>query len=410
MFMIKLSEFKRTGSTLNTTIVGQTGTVNGRWKHVLIGTFIAAGLSACSGEGKGPAGPGPQSGPLPTVGVVTVAPQNVGLQDELPGRLEASRLAQVRARVAGVLNERVFQEGSEVKAGQLLFRIDSAPYDATLASAQAQLVKAQANFTQAQTLLERYKPLVAEKAVSQQDFTNAEMAFRQAEAEVTVAKAQLQSAQINRGYADVRSPINGRIGRALVTQGALVGQGDATPLAVVQQIDPLYVNFTQPAVEVMRLQRALSQGSLQKEKGTAAVTVLLEDGTEYPVKGKLLFTDLSVDASTGQVALRAEIPNPKGELLPGLFVRVRLSQAQARDVFLLPQQAVTRSGQGDTVMVVGADGKVEQRAVKVDGQQGGQWMVREGLKPDEQVVADGFQKLMGATEVKAVPWQAVQTN
>lgn len=410
MIMIKLSEYKRTGSALNTTIVGQTGTVNGRWKHVLIGTFIAAGLSACSGEGKGTAGPGPHSGPLPSVGVVTVAPQNVGLQDELPGRLEASRLAQVRARVAGVLNERVFQEGSEVKAGQLLFRIDSAPYDATLASAQAQLVKAQANFTQAQTLLERYKPLVAEKAVSQQDFTNAEMAFRQAQAEVAVAQAQLQSAQINRGYADVHSPINGRIGRALVTQGALVGQGDATPLAVVQQIDPLYVNFTQPAAEVMRLQRALTQGSLQKEKGTAAVTVLLEDGTEYPVKGKLLFTDLSVDASTGQVALRAEIPNPKGELLPGLFVRVRLSQAQARDVFLLPQQAVTRSGQGDTVMVVGADGKVEQRAVKVDGQQGGQWMVREGLKPGEQVVADGFQKLMGATEVKAVPWQAVQTN
>ncbi|OIQ67072.1 multidrug export protein AcrE precursor [mine drainage metagenome] len=326
---------------------------------------------------------------------------------ELPGRLEASRVAQVRARVAGILQKRLFTEGSDVRAGQALFAIDASPYEAALASAQANVQRAQANLMQASAQAERYKPLIQAKAISQQDFVNAQAAQKLAQADLAVANAAVQVARINVGYAHITAPIAGRIGRALVTEGALVGQGEVTQLAVIQQINPMYVNFTQSAAEVMKLRQAMDKGQLKRAgKQAASVHVVLEDGTEYAKAGKLLFSDLTVDATSGQITLRAEIPNPQGTLLPGLFVRVRLEQAQASSAVTLPQQAVTRTAQGDSVMVVSPQGKVSPRPVTLGGQQNGQWVVLSGLKAGEQVMVDGFQKLHGDAPVKPVPWQA----
>ncbi len=371
---------------------------------------LAVVLAAC-GKSAPPQAAAPGGGmPAPEVGVITVAPGDVGLVTELPGRLEASRVAQVRARAAGILQERLFREGSDVKAGQALFRIDASPYAAALQSAQASLARSQANLTQATALAERYAPLVKENAISQQEFASAVAAQKQAEADVAGGKAAVQTANINLGYARVTAPISGRIGRALVTEGALVGQGEATQLAVIQQINPMYVNFTQSAAEVYQLRKAMDSGQLKGAGAqAAAVQVVMEDGSVYEQPGRLLFSDLTVDSATGQVTLRAEVPNPKGTLLPGLYVRVRLEQAKASNAITLPQQAVTRSAQGDTVSVVGADGKIESRKVKVGGQQNGKWVILDGVKTGEQIMVDGFQKLQmmpPGTPVKAVPWQA----
>lgn len=346
--------------------------------------------------------------PPPEVGVVTVEPGPVALTTELPGRLEASRVAEVRARVAGILEKRLFVEGSDVKAGQALFQIDAAPYEASVASARAALARAQANENLASTQVRRYKPLLKANAISRQDYDNAVAAQKLAQADIAAAKAGLQTSQINLGYASVTSPIDGRIGRALVTEGALVGQGEVTELAVVQQIDPMYVNFTQSTTEVLRLRKAMESGSLKRVSGdnAAAVTIVLEDGTAYDKPGKLLFSGLTVDPTSGQVTLRAQVPNPDKLLLPGMYVRVRLEQAQAVDGIVLPQQAVKRSNSGDTVTVVGADGKIEIRHVRLGPSQGNDWVVFEGLKAGEQVMVDGFQKLQGSAPVKAVPWKA----
>ena len=374
-----------------------------------VSVLLAATLAGCGKDAGAPAGgAGGGAPPPPEVGVVTASPGEVGLVTELPGRLEASRVAQVRARAAGIVQQRLFREGSDVRAGQPLFRIDPAPYQATLASAQAQLARAQANLAQASAQAERYRPLVEANAISKQEYTNAIAAQKTAEAEVQAGRAAVQSAQINVGYATVRAPISGRIGRALVTEGALVGQGEATQLAVIQQINPLYVNFTQSATEVMALRRAFEQGQLKRATGAegAEVRVLLEDGSLHPQAGRLLFSDLQVDPTSGQVTLRAEVPNPRGILLPGLYVRVRLEQAKAGNAVLLPQQAVTRSGQGDTVMVVDKDGQVAPRQVRLGGEQGGRWVVLGGLQPGEQVVVDGFQKIRPGAPVKPVPWTA----
>ncbi|MGY4831261.1 efflux RND transporter periplasmic adaptor subunit [Sphaerotilaceae bacterium SBD11-9] len=371
----------------------------------LAAASAAALLMTACGQQSGPPGGGGGMPPA-EVGVVTVAPHAVGLVTDLPGRLEASRVAQVRARVAGILQQRAFKEGSDVKAGQLLFQIDPAPYQASYASAQATAARAAANLTQATALAERYKPLLEANAVSKQDYINAVSAQKQAEADVAAAKAALQTAQINLGYASVTSPISGRIGRALVTEGALVGQGEATQLAVVQQINPMYVNFTQSTTDVLNLRRAVQSGKFKRAGGadSASVRLVLEDGSEYDMSGKLLFSDLTVDPTSGQITLRAEIPNPNGVLLPGMYVRVRLEQAQAQDAITLPQQAVTRGTTGDTVMVVAPDGKVAPRPVKIGSSQNGSWVVLDGLKPGEQVMVDGFQKLRGNAPVKAVPW------
>jgi membrane fusion protein (multidrug efflux system) len=376
-----------------------------------LGAALAAVLVAACGQK--PAGPGGAPGgpggapPPPEVGVVTVQTRPVALANELPGRLEAVRTAQVRARAAGILQKRLFVEGSDVKAGQRLFLIDPAPYQATVASAQAQLARAQANATQAAAQAQRYKPLVEAHAVSEQEYVNALAAQKQGEADVAAAKAAVQTSQINLSYATVVAPISGRIGRALVTEGALVGQGEATPLATIQQIDPMYVNFTQSTTEVLRLRRDLQSGKLKHASGpdAASVRIVLEDGSLYPQAGRLLFTDLSVDPTSGQITLRAEVPNPQGMLLPGMYVRVRLEQAEATNGILLPQQAVQRGSAGDSVMVVSADGKVTPRPVKVGSALEGQWVVLEGLQPGEMVMVDGFQKLRGSAPVKPVPWQ-----
>lgn len=369
----------------------------------------ALALGACGQKSDAPAaGASPRA---PEVGVVTVQPRDIGLVTELPGRLEASRVAEVRARAAGILQKRLFREGSDVKAGQQLFLIDSAPYQASVAQAEASVAQAEASLAQSRALAERYRPLVAVNAISKQEYDNAVAAQKTAEANVAAAKAALTTSRINLGYATVTAPISGRIGRALVTEGALVGQGTPTELAVIQQIDPLYINFTQSASEALKLKAAMASGKYKQSGSNAAnVRVVLEDGSVYPQTGRLLFTDLTVDATSGQVTLRAEVPNPERALLPGLYVRVRLEQAQVDNGILLPQQAVTRSGKADTVMVVGPDNHVTPRVVKLGPAQGSNWVVLDGLKSGEQVMVDGFQKLPRGKPgdpivVQPVPWQ-----
>ena len=369
-------------------------------------------LAACGAKNDAAAPAGGGAPPPPEVGVVTVTPGSIGLVNELPGRLEASRVAQVRARSTGILQKRLFTEGSDVKAGQALFQIDDAPYRAAMESAQASVAQAEATVAQTSDLGKRYKPLVELNAISRLDYDNAVTAQKTAQANLAAAKAGATTARINLGFAAVTAPISGRIGRALVTEGALVSQTESTQLAVIQQIDPMYVNFTQSASDTMRLRQAIDSGLLKRASGAdaASVSIVLEDGTPYPSKGRLLFTDLTVDATSGQVTLRAEVPNPQERLLPGLFVRVRLEQAQAGGAVLLPQQAVTRSSQGDTVMVVGADNHLTPRPVKLGPAQGNQWVVLEGLKADDKVMVDGFQKLPRGKPgdpivVKPVPWQ-----
>jgi membrane fusion protein (multidrug efflux system) len=375
---------------------------------LLLVAMLSLLLAGC---GKGTSAP-PAAPPPAQVGVVTVTQGDVGLVTELPGRLEASRVAQVRARASGILQKRLFREGSDVKAGQPLFSIDAAPYAAAVASAKAGLARAEANQAQATALAERYKPLVQANAISKQEYANAVAAQKQADADVAVGKANVQTASITLAYAAVTAPISGRIGRSLVTEGALVGQGEATQLAVIQQIDPMYVNFTQSASEALKLRAGLAHGQYkQAGKGAVSVTVILEDGSTYAHTGRLLFTDLTVDATSGQVTLRAEIPNPEKQLLPGLYVRVKLAQAQVSGAILLPQQAVTRGVQGDTVMVVGPDNHLSPRLIKLGPAQDNKWVVLEGLKTGEQVMVDGFQKLPRGKPgdpviVKPVPWQA----
>ncbi len=381
--------------------------------QIVLRTWLAATalvlLSACSGKEATPAGtPAGGPPPPPSVGVLTMAPQVVALQTELPGRVEPQRTAQVRARVNGVVMKRQFAEGSVVRAGQPLFLIDPAPYQATLDGAAAQLARAEAGLAQATATAERYKPLAEARAISQQDYANAAAAQRSAQADVAAGRAAVQSARINLGYAQVTAPISGRIGRALVTEGALVSAAEATQLALIQQTSTVYVNFTQSSGEVLALRRALANNQLRRVGGEAvAVNVVLEDGSPLPQAGKLLFSDLSVDATTGQVTLRAEVPNPDGLMLPGQYVRVRLAQAELPAGYLVPQQAVTRTQQGDSVLVVGEGNQPGPRPVTIRSGQAGQWVVTDGLKAGDRVIVDGFQKMfVPGAPVTPVPWQA----
>ncbi len=371
----------------------------------LLTAIAAAALLAACGAKDGAAGAPAGGGmPPPMVGVVTTALQPVALQTELPGRVEALRTAQVRARVNGVVLKRLFAEGSEVKAGQPLFLIDPAPYQAALDAAAAAQAKAEANLAQAAAQADRDKVLFDAKAVSQQEYQLAVAAAKQGQADVAAARAQVTNAKLSVDYAHVTAPISGRIGRALVTEGALASAAEATQLALVQQTSSVYVNFTRSANEVQALRDSLAKGRLQAVK-QAAVRVVLDDGRELP--GKLLFTDLTVDPSSGQVTLRAEVPNTGEALLPGQYVRVRIEQAQLPAAILLPQQAVTRGSNGDTVLVVGADNKPVPRQIKIAQAAGNQWVVLDGLKPGEQVIADGFQKMfVPGAPVKPVPWSA----
>ncbi len=364
--------------------------------------------SAGAGPAKAGGPPGGPAGGMPpaTVGVVTVMPGDVALSADLPGRLEAWRVAQVRARVPGIVARRLFTEGALVTAGQPLFQLDDAAYRAVLASADAAVARADAGVAQAQAQVQRNQPLAEAKAISAQEWLVTQTALKQAQADGATARAAALTARINLDYAAIKAPIAGRIGRALVTEGALVGQGDATQMAVIQQTNPLYVNFTQPASDALRLRRAFDAGQLKRAGSgqAAALQVLLDDGSAYPLPAKLLFADPTVDAATGQVSLRAELPNPKGELLPGLFVKVRLVQATRENAIRLPQQAVTRGPAGDSVLVLGADNKPAPRSIQVGASQGADWVVLSGLAAGERVIVDGFQKMMPGAPVNPVPW------
>ena len=374
---------------------------------VVLGVFMVFATGLLSGCGDKPAaGPAAGTPPPPAeVTVVTIAPTRLGLTTELPGRLEASRVAQVRARVPGIVLKRTFEEGSTVKAGQVLFRIDPASLQATFASSQAMVAKAEVNVAQTALKVQRYKPLMETSAISKQEFDDVLTAQRQAAADLATARAARQSAGLSLGYATVTAPITGRIGRAQVTEGALVGQGEATPLATVQQVDPIYVNLTQSSTEVLQLRRALASGKLQAAGENAArVTLMTEDGQAYAQSGRLLFSDLSVDESSGAVTLRAEFPNPARMLLPGMYVRARLEQAVNEAALTVPLQAIQRTTDGASVMVVGADNKVAARPVKADASQGNLAIVTSGLKPGERVIVEGLQKAKPGATVKPVPW------
>lgn len=373
-------------------------------RYLPLSSVLTAALLALAACGKKDtaAAAGAGQRPPPEVGVILTKVEPVELLTTLPGRVDPVRVAQVRARVNGVVQKRLFTEGSMVKEGQPLFQIDPAPYQAALQAAQASLGRAQANLGQATAQAERYKPLVEANAVSKQEYVNVVAAQKQAQADVAAGQAAVRTAEINQGYASVRAPISGRIGRALVTEGALVSAAEATQLALIQQSDRVYINITQSGAELQRMRRAA--GLKLHTNGSLPVTVLLDDGSELPVKGKLLFSDVVVDPSTGQVALRAEVPNKDGLLLPGQYVRVRLAQAEVPSGILVPQQAVTRGTSGDTVMVVGPDNKPGPRPVKIGSQSGTNWVVLDGLKAGEQVVVDGFQKMQApGTVVKPVP-------
>ncbi|HEU4616039.1 MAG TPA: efflux RND transporter periplasmic adaptor subunit [Kofleriaceae bacterium] len=360
---------------------------------------------ACGKEERAQGAMGPP--PTPEVGVITVQPESVMLSRELPGRTSAYRIAEVRARVNGIVQKRLFTEGSDVKAGQVLFKIDPAPYQAALESAQAQLARAEATAASTKSLSERYTKLIETNAVSRQEYDDAIAKQKSAAAEVAAARAAVKTARINLDYTTVVAPIGGRIGRSAVTEGAYVQQSAATLLATIQQLDPVYVDLTWSSSDLMRMRRALDSGELQTVEGKAKVTVMLEDGGEYPEPGTLEFADASVDPSTGSVTLRAVVPNPKSELLPGMFVRARLAEGTKSNALLVPQRAVLRDQNGRPyALVVDKTGKVDRRQLETERAVGDAWLVTKGLSAGEQIVIDGLQKARPGATVKVVPADA----
>lgn len=363
---------------------------------------VALALSSCGKGGDAAQGgqPAGREAPAPVVGVVTVHPQTVALTVELPGRLESLRTADVRAQVGGIIQKRLFQEGSYVRAGQPLYQIDSSTYEAGLESARAQLASAQATLAKANADLARYKPLVAADAISKQEYDAAVTAKRSAEAGVKAAQAAIKSAGINLNRSRITAPISGFIGQSKVSEGTLLNAGDTTVLATIRQTNPMYVNVTQSASDVMKLRRQIAEGKLLAADGAIAVSIKFDDGTVYPEKGRLLFADPTVDESTGQITLRAAVPNDQNILMPGLYVRVLMDQVAVDNAFIVPQQAVTR-GAKDTVMIVNAQGGMEPREVTVAQQQGANWIVTSGLKDGDKVVVEGI-SIAGMTGAKKV--------
>lgn len=362
----------------------------------LVPTLLLLALaSGCSGSdkpaagpgGPGAAGPGASAPPPPEVDVIKVASGKATFTQDLPGRLQAFRTAQVRARVEGVVEKQLFKEGSEVKAGESLFLIDARTFKAAAESAWADL-------TIAKQTVERYKPLLGIKAVSQQEYDLAAAKAMQAEAALIRAQESLENAS-------VPAAISGHIGRALVTEGAFVGKGDATLLATIEQIDPIYANFTQSGADFLSLNQAFKTGKLKRAESSKA-ELLLEDGSVYPLEGKIFFTDMAVDPGTGAVSLRAVFPNPRRELLPGMFVRIRFPEADAENVIRIPQRAVQSGPQGQFVTLVGAENKAAPRPVKTGGMAGEDFIIAEGLKGGELVIVDGLQRARPGTVVKPV--------
>lgn len=344
---------------------------------------------------KAPAAP-PQMPPA-AVTFLPAATETVTITRDLPGRIDALRVAEIRARVSGILLKKTFEEGADVKAGDVLFQIDPAPLQAARDSAAANLARAEANAKQAENQVNRFRELVAVNAVSKQDADNSESAVTIANAEVLAAKAALVSAELNLGYATVTAPISGRIGKAEVTEGALVGQGDATLLAIVQQLDPIYFDFTQSSTDLIALKKAGSNQS--------TVTLLLDDGSEYESQGRLLFSEVSVDETTGMVTLRAEFPNPKRDLLPGMFARARIVQAVKENAITVPQRAVTRAAGGKgTVLIVDDSNHAQSRTIETSDAFGDKWVVTSGLQAGERVIMEGHLKARPGSPVVPEPY------
>jgi membrane fusion protein (multidrug efflux system) len=343
--------------------------------------------------------------PPPQVAVITVKAEDVPITNDLPGRIAATRVAEVRPRVSGIVVERVFEQGSQVKEGDVLYRIDPAPFQVQVDSAEATLRRAKAVQTQARVDSERQEQLKKSNVASAQAYDDAIAKLAQADADVAIAQAGLETARLNLQYADVKAPISGRIGRALITGGALVSAGGTENLATIQQLDPVYADFTQSATDLIRLRKALQDGALMADNNSADVKLMLDDGTEYPHPGKLLFSEAAVDETTGQVTLRGEFPNPDGDLLPGMYVRVLIEQGIEKGAVLVPQQAVQRDSSGGAlVYVVSADNKAGIRNVRVGRASGTRWVITDGLKGGEKIIVEGFQKVQPGAEVVPSEW------
>ena len=368
---------------------------------VLSAVAVVGTLAACGDE------PAQQdmSGMKVPVSVVTVQPTPTEVYSQLPGRVEAIKDAQIRARVTGIVKEINFQQGSEVKEGQLLFTIDPAPYEAELNRARAELQRAEADAGSARLQAQRYATLIKSNAISRQEHDNAVASAKQAEANIAAAQAAVQAAEINLGYTRVDSPIDGRIGKSMVTEGALVSAQNATQMAAVQQLDRVYVDITRSTTQLAMLRKALQAGILkQAANGKVAVQVLLDDGSIYPHDGTLLFSGVAVDPSTGQVTLRAEFDNPEEILLPGMYVRVRVQQGTDEEALLVPVQAIQRTPDGLNTLMVVRDGVVNPVAVAVGPEVGGKSLIYKGLSPGDMVVVEGFQKIRPGAPVQPMPW------
>lgn len=360
---------------------------------------LTALLSAC-----GKKETKPTARPPAEVSVITVAMESVNRTTELPGRINPMREAQVRARATGILLKRLFVEGSNVNAGQALFEIDPIPLQASLNSAKASMAKTESALKESQANVDRYKELVKINAISKQVYDQAAATLGQNEAELLVTKAALQTAELNLGYAQVNAPISGRIGKALVTEGALVSAAEATQLAVIRQLDPVYFDFTQSSTDVLRLKRALENGTLQSvAPGETRVALILEDGTAYRHMGKLLFSDISVDPTTGMITLRAEVPNSENLLMPGMFARAQIVEGVNTNALTIPQRTITRGAAGvSTVLVVNNENKVESRTIEIDRTVGSKVVVAKGLKAGERIIVEGSQKAPPGSIVKSV--------
>ncbi|EIM9804637.1 efflux RND transporter periplasmic adaptor subunit [Salmonella enterica subsp. enterica serovar Javiana] len=359
--------------------------------------FSAALLAGCNDQGDTQAHAGE---PKVTVHVVETAP--LAVTTELPGRTSAFRIAEVRPQVSGIVLKRNFTEGSDVEAGQSLYQIDPATYQADYDSAKGELAKSEAAAAIAHLTVKRYVPLVGTKYISQQEYDQAIADARQADAAVVATKAAVESARINLAYTKVTSPISGRIGKSNVTEGALVTNGQSTELATVQQLDPIYVDVTQSSNDFMRLKQSVEQGNLHKDSASSTVQLVMENGQVYPIKGTLQFSDVTVDESTGSITLRAVFPNPQHSLLPGMFVRARIDEGVQPNAILVPQQGVTRTPRGDAmVMVVNDKSQVEARNVVAAQAIGDKWLISEGLKPGDKVIVSGLQKARPGVQVKA---------
>ena len=369
---------------------------------VLTGMLIMTGCKQQASMG------GPPPAGTPEVGVITITTAPVTLTMELPGRTSPHMLAEVRPQVGGIILKRLFTEGSDVKAGQILYQIDPATYQAAHTSAKAALARAEANLTTVRLKAERFRELVAIKAVSQQEYDDVSALLKQVEADVAVSQAAVDTARINLDYTSVKAPISGRIGRSTVTDGALVTANQTAPMAAIQQLNPIYVDVTQSSAELLRLKRNLANGEIKgKNEDQAKVKLLLEDGSAYPQEGTLKLSEVAVEQETGSVTLRALFHNPDQLLLSGMFVRSILEEGTKEDAILVPQRGVTRSPNGSAmVMVVGAEEKVEPRVIKVSQTIGDNWLVSDGLKAGDRVILEGIQKARPGTPVKAIPFDS----